>query len=153
MKLKFAIVISLFLSCLILDSSAGLAASKKIKWYSYDEGLALGKQEGKKMFLHFYASWCPSCKEMNKKTFQNSRVIDYLNRHFISSRVNSDNARRLVSQYSVRGVPLTYFISEKGEKISSLPGYVPSDKLLNILKYIKTDSYKTMTFNKFLKAL
>jgi len=73
---------------------------------------------------------------MAKETFQDHSVIAYLNANFISVRVNSDRERKIAASYGVRGVPTTWFLKENGEKIGSLPGYIPPDKLLSILKKV-----------------
>jgi thioredoxin-related protein len=49
----------------------------------------------------------------------------------------------------VRGLPTNCFMDAKGESISSIPGYLPTDKFIKILKFIQTDSYKTMSFSQF----
>lgn len=131
-------------------SSSKAPSSGVIKWYPYDEGIALGLKEKKDVFLNFYANWCGYCKKMDNGTFKDSSVVAYLNENFISIKVNSDKEKRIASAYYVSGLPTSWFISKDGEKISNLPGYVPADMLMNILKYIYTDSYKKMNFRKFL---
>ena len=131
-----------------LFSSA--VAESQIKWLAYEEGLALAKQEQKKIFVHFYADWCAYCKKMDKKTLRDPAVIEYLTDHFISVRVNSDKNRRIARDYYIRGLPSTWFVSSDGEKISSLPGYIEAKMLLSALKFIHTDSYKELSFKEFL---
>jgi thioredoxin-related protein len=122
-----------------------------IKWHSYNDGMALGKDKNKKVFLNFYADWCGYCKQMDSKTFTDKSVISYMNENFIPVRVNADKEMKIAAQYEVRGLPVSWFIAESGESIGSQPGYIPPDMLLPILKYIHTDSYKKMSFDKFAK--
>ena len=123
-----------------------------IKWYGYDEGMALGKKEGKKILLHFYADWCHYCKKMDSETFSKRDVADYMNRNFIPIRLNSDTETRLAQEYRVSGLPTTWFMDKDGERIQSLPGYLPREMFLAFLKYIHTDSYKTMSFQIFMNT-
>ena len=88
---------------------------------------------------------------MAEETFKDPSVVTYLNKHFVSIRVNRDKERRIAYNYFVGGLPSTWFIAENGEKINNLPGYVPADILVKVLKYIHTDSYKTMTYEEFTK--
>ena len=152
MKRKYIVAVFLLVACFFAWGPQSFASSGKIQWYPYKEGMALGKSEGKKVFLHFYADWCGYCVKMEKTTLRDPFVVNYLNTHFIPIRVNADREKKVVSDYSVRGLPATWFISETGETISNQPGYVPPDMLGNMLKYIQTDSYKTITFNDFIKA-
>ncbi|MBL0716903.1 MAG: thioredoxin family protein [Desulfosarcina sp.] len=126
------------------------AYSDKIHWYSYDEGLELAKTENKKVFLHFWASWCGYCTKMATQTFNDSSVADYLNTNFIPIKINTDKKKNLALKYKVRGLPDTWFLTDKGENITNLAGYIPPDRLLPVLKYIFTDSYKTQNFNNFM---
>ena len=125
------------------------AFSAKVRWYTYEEGLTLGKQDNKKVFLYFWADWCKFCEKMEKETLSKPEVSTYLNKNFISVKVNSDKEQGIFSKYFSRGVPNSWFIDERGGKISNLPGYVPSIMFLPILKYIQTDSYKKMSFKDF----
>jgi thioredoxin-related protein len=134
-------------------TTMGFGAAEKIKWHGYEEGVALGDQEGKKLFVHFYTDWCGYCDKMEKETFSDASIASYLNRYFISVRVNSEKQQNVAAQFAVRGVPVTWFVSEVNERISSLPGYIDRDMLIRILKFIKTDAYKTMTFKEFSQTL
>jgi hypothetical protein len=49
-------ILILFVGLTLLSTSPGIAEST-INWKTYEEGLALGRQESKKLFVHFYADW------------------------------------------------------------------------------------------------
>lgn len=121
-----------------------------IKWYGYDEGMALGKKEGKKIVLHFYASWCGYCKKMDKETFSKSDVAAFMNENFISIKLDTDVEKTLAQEYGVTGLPTTCFMDKDGTKLQILPGYLPREMFLAYLKYIQADSYKNMTFKAFM---
>lgn len=131
----------------------------QIKWYSYDEGVALGKKEGKKIFLHFYADWCHFCAEMKKDTFTNKEVIGYLNQHFVPILVNTDKERKIAGNYFVRGLPATFFLTAEGNKIqlpieesrkmSDIPGFISPEMLMKLLRFVESESYNDMTFKAY----
>lgn len=122
-----------------------------IQWMSYEEGRKRGEAEKKKLFLVFNADWCQYCMQMEKETFRNPSVVAYVNRNFIPIIVNSDKERSIASKYNVMGLPSTWFIAENGDRIGSRPGYIPPQEMLSILKYIGSDSYRTMSFKTFVK--
>ena len=132
--------------CLI----SAYAQADKINWHSYEEGLQLAQTGNKKVFLHFWASWCGFCTKMANTTFKDTAVTDYLNENFIPVKVNTDKEQSLAVKYKVRGLPATWFLTDKAESISNVAGYVPPKNLLPILKYVATDSYKTQDFNNFI---
>lgn len=132
-----------------LQTSASQAGDGGIQWLSYTEGRQRGEVENKKVFLVFNADWCRYCVQMEKETFRDPTIIAYVNRNFVPISVNSDKQQDIAAKYNVRGLPSTWFISEDGEKIGNRPGYIASDEMLKILKYISTNSYQSMSFKDF----
>jgi thioredoxin-related protein len=122
-----------------------------IEWMSYEEGRKRGETENKKVFLVFNADWCRYCLQMEKETFRNPSVVAYVNRNFVPISVNSDKERTIAAKYNVMGLPSTWFLSEKGERIGNRPGYLSPKELLPILKYIDSDSFRTMSFKAFME--
>ena len=162
MKMKSSLSVLFFLAffcfsvwipngCSYSDNNEIPSSNKTIQWHAYDEGMELGQIESKKIFLFFTADWCKYCKKMEHETFKDLSVATYLNQHFIPIKLNADNNKRLAMHYSMRGLPLIWFLTEDGEKIENLPGYVSADVLTNILKFIQTNSYKTMSYSEFIK--
>ena len=139
---------SIFLVIFLIIPGIGLPLDS-IQWYTFEEGETVGKQAGKKVFLYIYSNNCPYCDLMAQNTFSNSAVIAYLNQHFISIKVNSDEEKGIARRYKIRGNPTNLFITKEFDTIGSLPGYIPPADMLNILKYIHTDSYKNMTLKAF----
>lgn len=140
----------LFSFLLAVGLVPGGAWADQINWHKYDQGLAKSKAQNKKIFLNFHADWCRYCLKMEKETFTNGDVITYMNEHFIPIMVDSDKEKQLAGQYNVRALPTSWFLEPNQSKISTLPGYVDAKQLLNILKYINTESYKKMSFKDFL---
>jgi thioredoxin-related protein len=129
-----------FFLCLYLAAALPGAsiASDSVNWYSYAEGMTLGKIEKKRMFLHFYADWCAYCVQMAKDTFQDTSVVAFLNENFIPIRVNVDQEQETAVKYAVIGLPFTIFLTEMGEPILSLPGYIPAATLIPMLQEVKS---------------
>ena len=147
--LKYICILTLIIF-ITSELSCSSASSESINWYTYKQGIELSKKEGKKIFLYFYADWCTYCKKMEKETFNNNSVSSYITDNFIPIKVNSDREVKIALDFGVKGLPSTWFITENGERIGNLPGYLASKRLLDFLKYINTDSFKKMTFRKFL---
>ena len=144
MKFKSSglIILSLLVSGFIfLNVSASSTPVEEIQWHSYDDGMARGKFEKKKVFLHFTAEWCHYCGVMEKETFNDPAIITSLNENFISIKVDFDTEAKTSDFYRVRGLPDTIFIAENGQIIGRRPGYIPPEVLKRILNSIlKTSS-------------
>jgi thioredoxin-related protein len=136
MKPQYICHVLIVVFCLSPLFPNSIAATEGINWRTYDEGMASGRTEKKKVLLHFYANWCFYCRKMAKETLQDPSVVSYLNKNFISIRVDCDKDGRTASRYGVRGLPSTWFLTEKGEGIGNLPGYLPAGRLLQVLKQI-----------------
>ena len=131
--LCFVLLITMYLTVWFFNIAY---ASDSIKWYSYEEGKVLAKIEKKKVFLHFYADWCGFCLKMAKETFRDSAVVSYLNENFIAVRVDFDRQPATAEKYGVRGLPSNWFLTEMGQPIVSIPGYIPPDAMLSLLKEV-----------------
>ena len=112
------------------------AFSESIKWYSHDEGIARGYSEGKRIYINFRADWCAYCKVMERETFRNSAVISYLNKNFISIKVDTEKETKISYKYSVSALPDNWFLFKNGDPIGHAPGYIKPDKFMKILKSI-----------------
>jgi thioredoxin-related protein len=58
MKLSVILWVFVLLLCLSVGLPSGVAVSQEIQWHSFNAGMARGKFEKKKVFVHFYADWC-----------------------------------------------------------------------------------------------
>ncbi len=130
------VLISLILTALSLGLFHNAAFSKEIEWQSYTDGMARGKFEKKKVFLHFYAEWCSACKTMTNTTFKDPGVIASLNKNFISIRVDVDLNKQTSALYRVKALPDTWLIAENTDIIGHQPGYISPENLNKILNLL-----------------
>ncbi|SYZ74320.1 Thioredoxin-related protein-like protein [Candidatus Zixiibacteriota bacterium] len=134
-----------------------------ITWYQYDTGLKLAKQSGKHILVDFTAKWCTYCKKMDRETFANPEVINFINSHFVPIKVDGDSPNELdiegykitesnlaKSEYRVTGYPTFWFLKSTSERIGPAPGYRPSDQFLDLLYFVKDDLYEKMSFQDYM---
>ena len=142
MKFKipgFIILVLFFSVFAFITASVSSTRNKEIEWHSYDDGMARGKFEKKKVFLHFTAEWCFYCGVMEKETFKDPAIISSLNENFISIKVDYDRETKTSDFYRVMGLPDSIFIAEDGQIIGRRPGYIPPDQLKLILDLILSE--------------
>ncbi len=150
---------------------AMLSAQTAVKWLTWDEATALSKQEPRKIFVDVYTDWCGWCKKMDKVTFENPEVADYLNTHYYPIKFNAEQRSDIrfnnkTYQYVGSGMrgyhqlakeitfgrlsyPTGVFIDENMKVIQPIPGYKEADEFELILKYFAGDFHKTMPWTKF----
>ena len=140
MKIKNIVIIALVLTALSIGLLHKAAFSKGIEWQSYADGMARGKFEKKKVFLHFYAEWCAACKTMEDNTFKDPGVIASLNKDFIPIKVDVDINKQTSGLYRVKVLPDTWFIAENASIIGHQPGYISPEQLRTILESLLGDN-------------
>jgi thioredoxin-related protein len=159
MKRRNLLIVSFALAFLAAACSTQ-AESGAIKWYGYSDGLSAAKKEKKKIFLYFHADWCAYCRKMQQTTFTDKAVAAYLNEHFIPIRVNTDKEPKLTRDYGIRPLPANFFLTEGSETISLpwksgvtlnyVPGYLPGEMFLHLIRFVETEGYLTGTFQQYM---
>lgn len=138
----------IFVGCGKDSSKSANAAGPE--WRSYSDGMKLGQSRNKHIMINFYADWCHYCKQMFEETFTDEKVLSSLKENFVSIKVDTEADRSLSMDYYVRGLPTIWFLKSDGQKLAPIPGFVPPDQFVKILKYVSTKSYETMSFKEFM---
>jgi thioredoxin-related protein len=147
--LQTALLLLGALFALVLAPSV-MAAGSAVNWNTYDSGMKKIKNQNKKGFIHFYTDWCTYCKLMNQKTFSDDSVAAYLNDNFIPIRINADQQREVAEEFGVQRFPNNWFIAEDHSNIGRRPGFIPAETLLQMLKYVDSDSFRKMSFQDYM---
>lgn len=143
-------IVLIMIFAFVLMPGAGIC--EDIEWKKYSEGIRIARQESKKVFLHFRTDWCGYCRQMERFTFHDEKVVRFLNEHFVSIKVDGDAEKMYVKAHKVTGYPDNRFLDEQRKEVHRLPGFVDSSAFLFFLEYIKTDSYKTMDPMQYYKS-
>lgn len=156
--------------------------TKEINWVTIEEALKLQKKEPKKIFMDVYTNWCGPCKMLDKNTFHNDDVVDYVNEHYYAVKFNAEgnssvtfkdktfnnpnfdetkvNRRNSVHEFTrylrVNAYPTMMFFDEEANIISPVKGYLKPQQLELYLKLFKNNDHKDMDtqekFNEYYKA-
>jgi len=141
------------------------AEKNALEWYSYENALIKARKEDKVVMIDFYATWCHWCKELDKTTYADPKVVEALKAGFVPVKVDAESEKtviyemrqismtELADKYGVKQYPNIWFIDKDGNKAKLLEGYLPPKEFLSYLKYIKDGSYKTMEFEEYLKKV
>jgi len=90
MNLKLKIILSL----LFLASSFSVSA--QLKSYQFEEIEGLQLQDVKPVFVFTYTKWCTYCAAMKIKVFNDSKVVELLNKHFYFIWLNAEEERKII---------------------------------------------------------
>ena len=156
------LVISIFTFFTLTGS---LYSSSQVKWYDYNEGIALAKKTKKPVVIDFYADWCKWCKVMDKQTFGDSAVSKIMKKHYINIRIDTMTQGKTIRfknhrfsgqdfarAMGVTGLPTVVFLDEQENIITRIPGFVQKDVFLPLLGYIKDRCYlKNVSFQDYVQ--
>ena len=53
--------------------------AQEIKWVSLEDAVKLQQQNPKKIMIDMYTVWCGPCKMLDRNTFHNKDVVDFVN--------------------------------------------------------------------------
>ncbi len=141
--------------------------AQKVNWMTMNEALEAQKQTPKKIFMDVYTVWCGPCKLLDKNTFSNKDVINYVNENFYAVKFNAEGTEEVsfedftytnpnyqdgrkgrnathffADALKLRGYPSLVFFEEDGTLIQAIPGYKSVAQLEIYLKMIGNDDYK-----------
>lgn len=144
----------------------GLASAQDVKWISWAEATSLSETEEnpKKIFVDVYTDWCGWCKKMDKDTFQNPEVAQYMADNFYMVKMDGEgkepiefrgktynfvpsgrNGYHELAAALMQGkmsYPTTIFLDEKFNMLSPVPGYQKPEPFLQIARYFGDNIYK-----------
>ena len=118
------------------EPGQGIHFEDKLSW---DQVKEKAKAENKGIFLDFYTTWCGPCKWMDENVYAKKEVGDYINKNFVSVKVQIDRtakdndlvkswygtSKRMEAEYKVAAYPTLLFTNDEG---------IPSFKMDQILK-------------------
>lgn len=144
--------------------------AEKIQWMSFNAAVQKSQAQPKKMFIDVYTGWCGWCKRMDATTFEDPKVVAYMNQHYYAVKFDAETkdtitmkdksytykpeykanefaAKLLNGQMSY---PTSVYVDEQLNEIGPVPGYQTAEQLLPVLKFFAEDIYKTRKWEDYM---
>jgi thioredoxin-related protein len=144
----------------------GSLNAQEINWITMNEALAAQEKAPKKIIMDVYTTWCGPCKLMDRNTFTNKDVIDYINKNYYAVKFNAEGTEEITFEdftytnpnyqegrkgrnsthfftdaLKLSGYPSLVFFADDGKLIQAIPGYKTPAQLELYLKMISSDDY------------
>jgi len=130
----------------IYDEGKGLVFQQ----LSLNDALAKAQRENKRIFIDCYTSWCYACERMEKTTFKDTRVGNFMNKQYINLRINLEedpDGKVILDKYKVNVFPACLILNSDGTEYNRSTGYAPviefCDKMMKAAMG-EEDGYLTM---------
>ena len=156
------------LAIALLLPLSGIA--QEINWVTLEEALELQKKKPKKIMMDVYTNWCGPCKMLDRNTFHNEDVVNYINKHYYAVKFNAEgdstvdyngktfsnpnykpelakrrnSVHELTRYLKVSAYPTIVFFDESGSVISPIRGYQKPQQIELYLKMFKNNEHEDM---------
>ena len=141
-----------------------------ISWMSVEDAVGKLQQEQRPVLIDLYTTWCGWCKQMDKRTYSNKKVAEYLQNKFYPVRVDAETHATITwggrtyqfnpqyrsnefAMYLTHGrleFPTTIIIVP-GQEPQAIPGFLEPKDLELLVKYFGEGVYKTTSFDDYQK--
>tara|TARA_S200000501_G_C20833156_1_gene748174 strand:- start:1166 stop:1720 length:555 start_codon:yes stop_codon:yes gene_type:complete len=174
--------IALFIKIIIVCFFSVNSLAQDIKWISLEDAVYLQEAAPRNIIIDMYTSWCGPCKLLDRNTFANKDVANYINDNFYAVKFNAEgndvvnfkgykfenpgynpaksNRRNSSHQLSqalrIQAFPTIVFLDKSSNVIHKLRGYKTPKQLEVYLKLFTDENYKNYNsqeeFNKFFES-
>ncbi|HNJ93499.1 MAG TPA: DUF255 domain-containing protein [Ferruginibacter sp.] len=146
-------------------------AKEKVNWLTLAELKAAYAKNPKPILIDVYTDWCGWCKVMDRETYSNDKVADYLNKNFYAVKFNAESTGTIefgtkkynynasyrandLAIYLLNGrlaYPTTVFLPAIDAQPSPLAGYLKPADLEAPVKYFGEGAYKNKDYPSYMK--
>lgn len=144
--------------------------AQEINWISLEEAVTLQQKKPKKIMMDVYTVWCGPCKMLDRNTFQNKDVANYVNEFYYAVKFNAEgndvvnfkgksfknpnydsskssrrnSAHELTRYLQVQAYPSIVFFDENLNLLTTIKGYQNPQQFELYVKLFKEDKHKEM---------
>lgn len=152
--------------------------AQEINWITIEEAVELQKKEPRKIIIDMYTVWCPPCKMLDKHTFQNKDVADYVNKNYYAVKFNAqgndvvnfkdkeftnpnynpakakgkNSQHQFANAFGIRSYPSVVFLDEDLNLLTTIIGFKKPKEFELFLKLFKENHHKDIKSQKDFEA-
>jgi thioredoxin-related protein len=168
---KVAFLSIIFISVISISAFRPKKEKQKLNWLTLAETEEKLKKEPRPVLIDLYTNWCGWCKVMDRKTYSNQKVIQYLNEKFYVVKLDAEtktelswkgkkynyNASYKTNELAISltngelAYPSTIFLPTDNSAPQSIAGMIEVKDMELIAKYFGENHYGTISFDDYAK--
>lgn len=137
LKLRNRTLATLLLVGLALPTTAFAQTTTGPKQWLAD--YASARQEAKRLglplLIHFSATWCGPCKQMERDTLHTPAVLSVLGTQVLALKVDADESPGLIEAFRVELLPTDIVVAPDGKIVSRTTNYQSREKYVSTIKH------------------
>lgn len=166
MKLLYVVLLNLLLTSWV--------SAQDIQWISWEEAQSRMKEEPRKVVVDVYTDWCGWCKKLDKTTFKNPEIVNFINDNYYAIKFDAEYKKDIIvngKSYSflktgrrgyhelaahiLRGkmsYPSIVFMDEEMNVIQAIAGFQDVKTFNMILHYFEGDYHKNTPWKTYTRT-
>jgi thioredoxin-related protein len=143
----------------------------KIEWLTISELQAAYAREPRPVLVDVYTQWCGWCKAMDKETFSNENVANYINTHYYAVKFDAESKESFTwagktftydSSYRANdfaiyltggqlSFPTTVLLADINAQPAPLAGFLKPGEIEPPLRFFGDGVYKSQNYPEFIR--
>jgi thioredoxin-related protein len=159
----------LFISFILLQTTE---AQESINWVSLEEAEASQAVEQRTVLVYMTTDWCGWCKRMERETFSNPTIVDYINKNYYAVKFNAEGADEVVyknktyinqnpearrhahdlARLLMQGrmsYPTVVYLDGMMNAVTAVPGFFPPERFEPVINYYGSGAYRHTNWEKY----
>ena len=116
---------------LVLCIASTTFAGAPFEDISYPQALEKAKADDKIVIIDFYTTWCAPCKMLDRITWPDPRVRQWLDKNAVCLKVDAEVSHEFARRFKVRAYPTIVFIKADGEVLDRAVGFMMPAKFID----------------------
>jgi thioredoxin-related protein len=158
---------------LLIAFGLNISAQEKVNWVSFEKAVELNKNNPKPFLIDIYTDWCGWCKKMDRDTYANPVIADYINKNYHAVKMDGEGSEPITyKDYTFKlqqqgrtkyheltaalmngklSYPTTVILNKEEKLLDRIPGYLDARKMEMVLAYFTRKERKPKKWADFVK--